>query len=86
MVLNDISLLLVVFLYVLAKSWIVLIYSHEWSILVLDSVPPIPDTDTNTRYRYQKKISVCGISIGMNLDIGIDIGLRKILISVSVLV
>ena len=29
------SVLLVVFLYVLAKSWFVIIYSHEWSILVL---------------------------------------------------
>ena len=35
MVLSDISVLLVVFLYVLAKFWFILIYSHEWSILVL---------------------------------------------------
>ena len=34
--LNDISVLLVVFLYVLAKSWFVLNYSHEWSISVLE--------------------------------------------------
>ena len=36
MVLDDIEVLLVVFLYVLAKSLFVLIYSHEWSILVLE--------------------------------------------------
>ena len=36
MVLNDILLLLVVFLYVVAKSLFVLIYSHEWSNLVLE--------------------------------------------------
>ena len=36
MVLNYISVLLVVFLHVLAKSWSILIYSNEWSILVLE--------------------------------------------------
>ena len=36
MVLNDVSVLLVVFLNVLAKSWFVLIYSHKWSIFVLE--------------------------------------------------